>query len=59
MGFHNPGISWTELEAKLSGRPSRGSRPGQPWTGDAPWSSKRGVYESESVEPVRSATPYA
>ncbi|MCP4959379.1 MAG: error-prone DNA polymerase [Actinomycetia bacterium] len=56
MGFSNPGVSWTELEARLSGR-FDGSRADG---GDAPaWSQKRASFEVPSFSRHRSGTPYA
>ncbi|RLV56859.1 error-prone DNA polymerase [Aeromicrobium phragmitis] len=59
MGWHNPDISWRELEARLSGRvPHRH----EPDGGDGPaWSRKRGAYDApEGLErPSEAVVPYA
>jgi error-prone DNA polymerase len=46
VGFHNPEVSWSELERVLSGRIRAGtSTPEEPDGGDAPgWSRKRPPY---------------
>src|SRR5262245_41782641 len=55
MGFNNPSMPWSELEARLSGRSAPSRRPdGRPlgspsWNagGDGPaWSRKRQAYEA-------------
>ncbi len=59
MGWHNPGISWRELESRLSGRVARPADP--PDGGDGPgWSRKRGAYRpDEPVERPVDVVPYA
>jgi error-prone DNA polymerase len=65
MGWNNPDVSWSELEAALSGRPrDGGSLTGGPEAdgGDSPaWSRKRGPYTpSERPEPPAGPrVPYA
>ncbi|WP_298744037.1 error-prone DNA polymerase [uncultured Microbacterium sp.] len=52
MGFHNPSVSWSEMERLLSGRPPDG--------GDGPaFSHKRGSYEPPPIERPEGAVPYA
>ncbi|MGZ8718667.1 MAG: error-prone DNA polymerase [Aeromicrobium sp.] len=60
MGWHNPDVTWAELERRLSGRP-RPDKPQSPDGGDGPaWSRKREKYDPE-VRPRRpeNAVPYA
>lgn len=59
MGWHNPDISWRELEARLSGRWKPGRR--LPDGGDGPaFSRKRGPYAAPQVpSPPDEAVPYA
>ncbi|MFN8020451.1 MAG: error-prone DNA polymerase [Acidimicrobiales bacterium] len=75
MGFNNPDMPWTEVEALLSGRPAPGRQkdgraPGSPsWNagGDGPaWSRKRQPYQPADPESTRPlmrpdapAVPYA
>ncbi|MBI4884483.1 MAG: error-prone DNA polymerase [Actinobacteria bacterium] len=70
MGFNNPNMSWSELEAKLSGRGrgKDGRAPGSPsWNagGDGPaWGRKRQPYEpppaaDTTTRPGGSRVPYA
>jgi error-prone DNA polymerase len=67
MGFNNPSWSWSELEATLSGRSSKGRdgrAPGSPsWNsgGDGPaWGRKRQPFEPPTDLRPRAATvPYA
>ncbi len=57
MGWSNPDVPWTELEAALSGRVQRGPGPrdGEPDGGDGPaWSRKREPY---SPPPGRRTDP--
>ena len=62
MGFVNPGISWGELERRLSDRPSTG-RVGDLRSGDGSdspaWSRKRVPYTPPSEERRRGEIPYA
>ncbi|MCW2748646.1 MAG: error-prone polymerase [Nocardioidaceae bacterium] len=55
MGFNNPGVSWMELERRLSGkvRPDGGDAPG--------WSRKRQAYDNEGAvtRPTGPVVPYA
>ena len=58
MGWHNPDVTWAELERRLSGRPPQ--RP-QGDGGDSPgWSRKREAYDPEE-RPHRpdDSVPYA
>ncbi len=75
MGFNNPDMPWTEVEALLSGRPTPGRQkdgraPGSPsWNagGDGPaWSRKRQPFQPADPESTRPlmrpdtpAVPYA
>ncbi|MCU1463850.1 MAG: putative polymerase alpha subunit [Acidimicrobiales bacterium] len=59
MGWRNPPIPWSELEAHLSGRPTRAPLDGPLHAdgGDSPaWSRKRPPYEA-SPAPVRRRPP--
>ena len=59
MGFNNPGMSWSELERRLSGRLPL---PAPPNGGDSPaWSRKRGPYAPPGalVSRRRGSVPYA
>jgi error-prone DNA polymerase len=53
MGFNNPDMPWTQVEALLSGRKRDGRAPGSPsWNagGDSPaWSRKRQPYQPGPV----------
>ncbi|WP_292831157.1 error-prone DNA polymerase [Microbacterium sp.] len=52
MGFHNPSVTWSEMERLLSGRPPDG--------GDGPaLSHKRGSYEPPTIERPDDPVPYA
>lgn len=54
MSYNNPPISWTELEARLSGRsvvPDGGDGPG--------FSRKRDPYRAERLSPPAEVVPYA
>ncbi|MGD9998583.1 MAG: error-prone DNA polymerase [Ilumatobacteraceae bacterium] len=57
MGFNNPQMPWSEVEALLSGRRKDGRAPGSPsWNagGDGPaWSRKRQPYEPREPESTR------
>ncbi len=54
MGFNNPGVSWTELERRLSGRPPNADG------GDSPaWSRHREKFEAPAFARQSSTTPYA
>jgi len=54
MGFNNPGVSWTELERRLSGRPPNADG------GDSPaWSRHREKFEAPEFARQSSTTPYA
>ncbi len=61
MSFGNPSVSWSELERKLSGRPtSKAPLVGD--GGDSPaWSRKRAAYEARPTVPPHGAptVPYA
>jgi len=65
MGWRNPPVPWSELEQKLSGRPTVGRAPsGRPdaWApgdgGDSPaWSRSRNAYEPPAIEPAEPAGP--
>ena len=67
MGFNNPSMPWTQLEALLSGRQRDGRAPGSlSWNagGDGPaWGRKRHPYEppppDASTAPRRAGVPYA
>ncbi|MFV0451766.1 MAG: error-prone DNA polymerase [Propioniciclava sp.] len=62
MGWHNPAIPWSELEAELSGRRPRPDSVGHPIPdgGDAPgWSRKRMPYSATFVPRPADAVPYA
>ena len=67
MGFNNPNMPWSELEARLSGRGKDGRAPGSPsWNagGDGPaWSRKRQPFEPDAtrllMQPDQRFTPYA
>lgn len=72
MGWRNPPVPWSEIERRLSDRPTGRAPSGHedPWApgdgGDSPaWSRKRTAYEAPAIEPVTSgeagegATPYA
>ena len=65
MGWRNPPVPWSELERRLSDRPSS---PGsfdphsgvERTGGDSPaWSRKRSGYEAPELERLVSTTPYA
>ena len=62
MGFNNPGISWGELERRLSDRPQDG-RVVDPLAGDGgdspAWSRKRAPYVAPDDGRRRGAVPYA
>jgi error-prone DNA polymerase len=57
MGFNNPDISWTELEARLSGKKTTHTM--EHGREEAPFSRKRGVYERAEVQRGVSTTRYA
>ncbi|WP_214407860.1 error-prone DNA polymerase [Pseudonocardia lacus] len=64
MGWSNPDVPWTELEAALSGRVTRvpGPLDGEPDGGDSPaWSRKRAPYAAPPARRVDPATrvPFA
>ena len=64
MGFNNPGVSWTELEARLSGRFDGIPDAARSWEGadggDSPaWSRKRSAFEAPTLARRVSKTPYA
>jgi error-prone DNA polymerase len=70
MGFNNPDMPWSEVEALLSGRGRDGRAPGSPsWNagGDGPaWSRKRQPYQPRDPEatqpllrPDLARVPYA
>ncbi len=64
MGFNNPAMPWSELEAALSGRGADGRRVGSPsWNagGDGPaWSRKRQPFEAQPGTTRRpGGVPYA
>ncbi|MBN9098419.1 MAG: error-prone DNA polymerase [Pseudonocardia sp.] len=72
MGWSNPDVPWSELEAALSGRPRDGSsltgaetrsrlrRLGEADGGDSPaWSRKRGPYEPPPLVEPTSRVPFA
>jgi error-prone DNA polymerase len=73
MSFHNPRMSWSELEGTLSGRKTRtiGTAQNRPYVvdavavdgdgGDSPaWSRKRQPYEAPAlVRPAEPVVPYA
>lgn len=56
MGFHNPPISWKEIERIHSGRAAKPAPNGRD---EAPVSRKRQPFRAPSVEQVVSTTPYA
>lgn len=56
MGFHNPPISWKEIERIHSGRTAKPAPNGRD---EAPVSRKRQPFRAPSVEQVVSTTPYA
>ena len=62
MGFNNPGISWGELERRLSDRPQDG-RVIDPLAGDGgdspAWSRKRAPYSPPPGGRHRGEVPYA
>jgi error-prone DNA polymerase len=53
MGFDNPAMPWSELEARLSDRP-----PGADGNDSPAWSHKRAPYEPRTTR-TRGGTPYA
>ncbi|RLK47364.1 error-prone DNA polymerase [Microbacterium telephonicum] len=54
MGFHNPSVTWSEMERLLSGRQR------EPDGGDGPaFSRKRGKYEPPPITRPDGAVPYA
>ena len=66
MGFNNPSMPWTQLEALLSGRQRDGRAPGSlSWNagGDGPaWGRKRHPYEPpppDASTAPRRGVPYA
>ncbi|MFP5326677.1 MAG: PHP domain-containing protein, partial [Acidimicrobiia bacterium] len=60
MGFNNPRMTWTELERRLSGRPTDPRAASWANGGDSPaWSYKRQPYEPPPVERAVSRVPYA
>ncbi|BDV31275.1 error-prone DNA polymerase [Microbacterium terricola] len=60
MGFHNPGVPWSEMEALLSDRRRPGGPPAGADGGDSPaWSRKRGKYAPPTIERPGDAVPYA
>src|SRR5690606_23559275 len=61
MGFHNPPISWSELERTLSDQRRPRAVPANADGGDSPaWSLKRGPYRPpESIVRDATALPYA
>lgn len=62
MGFTNPAMPWTELERRLSGRPSPsvGTDPPGGDGGDTPaWSRRRTSFEGGDARWVPSRAPYA
>ncbi|WP_141278961.1 error-prone DNA polymerase [Pseudonocardia hydrocarbonoxydans] len=63
MGWNNPDVPWSELEAALSGRPrDGGSLTGgaEADGGDSPaWSRKRGPYEPPDLERPAERVPFA
>jgi error-prone DNA polymerase len=64
VGFNNPDIPWSQLEAVLSGRPGARSPVVDPLAatgdgGDSPaWTRKRGVYEAPALVRGRSSVEY-
>lgn len=60
MGFHNPGVPWSEMERVLSGRRRPEAPPVGADGGDSPaWSRKRGPYVAPEIERPVDAIPYA
>ncbi|HET8928856.1 MAG TPA: PHP domain-containing protein, partial [Microbacterium sp.] len=60
MGWHNPPVSWSELERALSDRRRPSDRPGGADGGDSPaWSHKRAPYVAPKIERPADAVPYA
>ncbi len=72
MGWRNPPVPWSEIERRLSDRPTGRAPSGHddPWApgdgGDSPaWSRKRSAYEAPVIEPLAGeaagepAAPYA
>ncbi len=63
MGWNNPDVPWSELEATLSGRSraiGTGARPEGGDGGDSPaWSRKRGPYEPPALQRREERVPYA
>jgi error-prone DNA polymerase len=68
MGWNNPDVPWSELEAALAGRSDGSGRTGSSLTGgpeadggDSPaWSRKRAPYERPPAEPrTEPVVPYA
>ncbi len=58
MGYNNPNIPWSTLEAVLSGRAAGAALPGD--GGDSPaWSRKRGPYEAPALVRGTSTVDYA
>jgi len=54
MGFHNPSVTWSEMERLLSGRQA------EPDGGDGPaFSRKRGKYQAPPIERPTGVVPYA
>ena len=63
MGFNNPGVSWTELERRLSGR-FGGAPDAADWEGadggDSPaWSRHRQAFEAPEIRRPSHVVPYA
>jgi error-prone DNA polymerase len=64
MGFNNPGVSWTELERRLSGRFDGVADSAREWQGadggDSPaWTRHRARFEAPGVLRSASTVPYA
>ncbi|NLP82521.1 error-prone DNA polymerase [Microbacterium sp. CFH 90308] len=60
MGFHNPGVPWSEMERVLSGRRRPDARPADADGGDSPaWSHKRGPYVPPKIDRPPEVIPYA
>ena len=69
MGFNNPGVSWTELERRLSGRFDGVADDAKDWThdgqvradgGDSPaWSRHRTAFEAPEIVRPANVVPYA
>jgi len=64
VGFNNPGVSWTELERRLSGRSNGRAPDDHGWQGadggDSPaWSRHRPAFEAPQIERRPSTVRYA